>query len=133
MNVWLQNRIVINRKNASSDNCFQIPFSANPADISNRLLIYICHIGFMVHNFCLMSHCHPKISYLADETIWKKEVWKLSQHWLVVEIKSVSVKSLICRRYGSLNKLLRFTSNALRFKANILAKLKKNLKVGDLK
>ena len=45
------------------------------------------------------------------------------------------VKILDCRRYGSLNKLLRVTGYVLRFKANILAKLRNKLndfKIGKL-
>ena len=44
-------------------------------------------------------------------------------------------KVIDCRRYGSLNKLLRVTGYVLRFKANILAKLRKKLndfKIGKL-
>ena len=44
-------------------------------------------------------------------------------------------KVINCRRYGSLNKLLRFTGYVLRFKANILAKFRNKLndfKIGEL-
>ena len=80
--------------------------------------------------------CLPKDVTLPFGTINLEE---RSANVVVAAFGSVEQEALVkiidCRRYGSLNKLLRVTGYVLRFKANILAKLRNKLndfKIGKL-
>ena len=140
-NIWVQNRVNVIRVNSSPDIWFHILPSSNPADISARF-ISLAHLDlllqFHVPQFLLdyLKNWSPKDVTLPFGEINLEE---RSVNIVVAAVSSVEREALgkviDCRRYGSLNKLSRVTGYVLRFKTNILAKLRNKLsdfKIGEL-
>ena len=139
--IWFQSRVNVIRANSSPDIWFHIPSSSNPADTSIRS-ISLTHLDLL--------HCSHGPQFLLDNPKnWSPKDATLPFGDINLEKRSVSVvavtvssvkqealgKAIDCRTYGSLNKLLRVTGYFLRFKANILAKLRNKLndfKIGEL-
>ena len=140
-NIWVQNRVNVIRVNSSPDIWFHISPSSNPADIS-ACSISLAHLDlllqFHVPQFLLdyLKNWSPKDVTLPFGEINLEE---RSVNIVVAAVSSVEREALgkviDCRRYGSLNKLSRVTGYVLRFKTNILAKLRNKLsdfKIGEL-
>ena len=127
--VWVQNRVEVIRGNTSTDIWFHVSSTSNLLDIST-CSISLDHLDF-VHCFhgpqFLFDH---QENWPSNELVSSVET-KLEEQRADLAVNMVSTachgigEVLHCHDYSSFKKLLRVTSYILRFKANILSKLRK--------
>ena len=127
--VWVQNRVEVIRGNTSPGIWFHVPSTSNPSDISTRS-ISLDHLDF-VHWFhspqFLLDH---QENWPSKELVSSAET-KLEERRADLAVNMVRTachgigEVLNCHDYSSFEKLFRVTSYILRFKANILSKLRK--------
>ncbi|XP_057297637.1 uncharacterized protein LOC130628670 [Hydractinia symbiolongicarpus] len=131
---WIENRVVKIRKIVPPDKWFHVAGVENPTDPPTRSIddfVSIFNgIWFNGHSFLLNDNIHYDVPTDFSKTEVEKELkasTDIQNVLTVTEQNALDLNEIVdFFRYGSLNKLIHVVAYVIRFKNNLIAKIRKN-------
>ncbi|XP_057308167.1 uncharacterized protein LOC130646050 [Hydractinia symbiolongicarpus] len=131
---WIENRVVKIRKIVSPDMWFHVAGVENPADPPTRsiddFVSLFNGIWFNGPSFLLNDNIHYDVTTDFSKTEVEKELkasTDIQNVLTVTEQNAVDLNEIVdFSRYGSLNRLIHVVAYVIRFKNNLIAKIRKN-------